>query len=102
MHLHLLPGGPPERVVLHRFVQEVEGGQVDHDVAGPAPRALLDLLVEGLHCVLPARRAVDCEHEHACQHLIEDDTHRPNVNLVTVAGAAAPVRIQLLWCHHER
>ena len=88
--------------MLHRFVQEVKGGQVDHDVAGPAPRALLDLLVEGLHCILPARRAVDCEHEHTCQHLIEDDSHRPNVNLVTVAGAAAPVRIQLLWGHHER
>ena len=102
MHLHLLPGRPAERVVLHRLVQEVERGQVDHDVAGPAPRAFFDLLVEGLHRVLPARRAVNCEHEHAGQHLIEDDAHGPNVNLVTVAGAAAPVRIKLLWRHHER
>ena len=102
VHLHLLPGGPAEGVVLHRLVQEVEGGQVDHDVAGPAPCALFDLLVEGLHRVLPARRAVNCEHEHTCQHLIEDDAHSPNVNLVTVAGAAAPVRIKLLWRHHER
>ena len=86
MHLHLLPGWPAEGVVLHRLVQEVEGGQVDHDVARPAPCALFYLLVEGLHRVLPTRRAVNCEHEHACQHLVEYDTDRPNINLVTVSS----------------
>ena len=102
MHLHLLPGRPAERVVLHRLVQEVERGQVDHDVAGPAPCTFFDLLVESLHRVLPPCRLIDSEHEHACQHLIEDNAHGPDVNLVTITGATAPVRVQLFWCHHER
>ena len=101
MLLHFLPGWPEQGIMLHRLVQEVKGRKVDHDVAWPAPCALLDLLVERLHRILPACRPVDRVHEHAWQHLIKDDTHGPDVELVTIARTTTPLRVQLLRRHHQ-
>ena len=50
---------------------------------------------------MPTRRPIDTEHEHASQHLIEDDAHRPHIDLVVVAFASPPVCLQLFWRHHE-
>ena len=101
MLLHLLPRRPVERLMLHRLVKEVERAEPNHDVARPAPRALLDLVVECGHGVLPTRRPVHTEHEDTCQHLVEDDAHCPHIDLVAVTRATAPVRIKLLWRHHK-
>ena len=82
---HFLPCWPLEWVVLHRLIQEVERVERDLDVAWPAPRTLLHLVVEGTHGVLSASRAIYAEDEHASEHLVEDDTHGPHIDLVTVA-----------------
>ena len=82
---HFFPRRPLEGVVLHRLIQEVERVERDLNVAGPAPRTLLHLVVEGAHGVLSTRRAIHAEDEHAGEHLIEDDTHGPHIDLVTVA-----------------
>ena len=50
--LHLAPRGPEQRLIVHRFVQEVERSQADGDVRRPAPRSCLDLIVKVPHGVL--------------------------------------------------
>ena len=100
--LHLLPAWPEQRVVLHRLIQKVKRVERDLNVCGPAPRTLYHLVVEILHGLLALGRAVDREDEHPGEHLVEYDADGPHIDLVVVAGAAAPVRDQLLGGHHQR
>ena len=99
---HLLPRGPELGIMLHRFVEEVEGGEADGYIGWPTPRAIFDLPVKLGHGVLALCLAIDAEHEHARQHLVEDYANSPHINLMTVAFTTAPVHTQLFWCHHQR
>ena len=102
MVLHLLPRWPATWVLLHGLAEELEALERDLDVLRPGPSALLDLAVEELQGHLVGCLLGDVENEHAGQHLIENDADCPNVDLVTVPGAAAPVCLDLLGWHHQR
>ena len=68
----------------------------------PGPRALLDLTVEELQGHLIRRLLLDVEDEHACEHLIEDDSDGPDINLMAVTLSTTPVSLDLLRRHHQR
>ena len=101
MVLHLLPRWPPTRILLHGLAEELEALERDLDVLRPGPGALLDLAGEELQSHLVGCLLSDVEDEHAGQHLIENDADRPHINLVAVAGASAPIRLNLLRWHHQ-
>ena len=101
MVLHLLPGGTPRRVLLHRLAEELEALEGDLDVLRPRPRSFLNLTIEQLEGHLIRRLLGHIKDKHARQHLVEDHTDGPYVNLVAVAVAAAPVRLNLLRWHHQ-
>ena len=46
MLLHFLPSRPMQRVMLHRFIQEVKCVQTDLYITWPTPCSFFDLLVE--------------------------------------------------------
>ena len=83
--LHFLPCRPMEGIMLHSLVQKVKRRQVNHDITRPTPCALTNLLIQRLHSIVLFSRAIDGKHEHSCQHLIEDNSHGPNIDLVTVS-----------------
>ena len=101
MVLHLLPGGPSHRVLLHGLAEELEALERDLDVLGPSPCAFFDLAVKQLKGHLVRGLLSHIEDEHASQHLVEDDPDGPHINLVAVAGPPAPIRLYLLCRHHQ-
>jgi len=99
---HFLPVRSLRRILLHRFAQELEAGETDLDVLWPSPCSLLDLAVEKLEGHLVSCLFFYVEDEHTRQHLIEDYTDGPYINLMAVALSATPVCLNLLSRHHKR
>jgi hypothetical protein len=71
--------------MLHRFVQKVKSIQTDRNVTRPSPSSFFYLLIEQGHGIGACGGALDREHEHAGEHLIENDADGPHIDLVTVA-----------------
>ena len=101
MVLHLLPGGPAHRVLLHGLAEELKALECDLDVLGPGPGTFLDLSVKKLEGHLVGGLLSHIEDEHASQHLIEDDPDGPHIDLVAITGTPTPVRLYLLRRHHQ-
>lgn len=98
---HFLPARSAHWILLHGLAQKLEALESDLDVLGPRPRALLDLPIEQLQRHLIARLLGHVEDEHPGEHLVKDDADGPNVDLVAVASASAPVSLDLLRWHHQ-
>ena len=85
MVLHLLPGWALLRVLLHGLAEKLEALKANLNVLWPSPGSLLDLAVEKLKCHLIGCLLGHVENEHACQHLVENHTDGPDINLVTIS-----------------
>ena len=99
---HLLPVRALRRILLHGLAEEFEAGEANFDVLRPGPRAFLDLTVEELQGHLIRSLLLDVEDEHACEHLIKDDSDGPDINLMTVTLSTTPISLDLLRRHHQR
>ena len=55
------------------------------NVLRPSPGSLLDLAVEKLKCHLIGCLLGHVENEHASQHLVENHTDGPDIDLVTIS-----------------
>ena len=87
--------------MLHRLAEELETLQCDLHVLWPSPGTLFDLTVEELQGHLVGSLFGHVKDEHACEHLVENHSNGPHVNLVTVARPATPVSLNLLSRHHQ-
>ena len=85
MILHLLPGWALKWVLLHGLTQKLEALKGDLNVLRPGPGSLLDLAIEKLKCHLIGCLLGHVENEHSCQHLVENYTDGPDINLVAIS-----------------
>ena len=88
--------------MLHSLVEEIKCVERDSDVCWPTPGALFYLVIKSRHGLITLRALIHTEDEHTRQHLVENDSHSPDINLMAVARTASPICLKLLWSHHER
>ena len=66
------------------MAEEFKALKGDLNVLRPSPGSLLNLAIEELKCHLIGCLLGDVENEHSCQHLVENHTDGPHIDLVAV------------------